>query len=203
MVPEQSPFDGSPIPVELYDVDVPRVDAVRGPATGVPFLIMKSASPNTTSLGAVAMPQDPSIPLPIAITDLLSQLTILWTEWEAGGTTPATPDQTTFDPDSSDVEKGQDARWARMLRRVSPATQTDIRTTVAMKALSLAASMNIPTADAVAIVKGLVCDKMPPPRVRSVQAVADGLSASYSRQAFLEGQAAESRRAAKQRLTGR
>ena len=28
---------------EIYDTDIPRVDAVHGPATGIPFLIMKSA----------------------------------------------------------------------------------------------------------------------------------------------------------------
>lgn len=51
---------------------------------------------------SVAKAQDPSTPLPVAITALLSQLAVAYTDWEAGGSTPATPDPTVAAPVAAD-----------------------------------------------------------------------------------------------------
>ena len=48
---------------------------------------------------SVAKAQDPSTPLPLALTALLSQLAVAYTAWEADGTAPATPDPTVAAPD--------------------------------------------------------------------------------------------------------
>lgn len=67
---------------ELTDLDVVRQDAVRTPASGFGFLVMKSATPTpsepgtagpTTKEGTVPDPQTPAAPEPQASGDVLTK----------------------------------------------------------------------------------------------------------------------------------
>ncbi len=98
-------------------------------------------------------------PMPIAIENLMTELTTAWAEWQKTQTSPATPAQTTLDstPDVATLTKSAstDARWSAMLARVGPVQSVLIRSRVAQESLALAVKMGIAPNEAIAITKGL------------------------------------------------
>ncbi len=115
-------------------------------------------APRTVSF-IVTKTQDPSTPLPAAITSLLTEFVTAWQAWNDGQATPATPDPTlAADPVAKALERKlpDAARWDNILTRVSPANAAAIRCKVAHESLALARSMGISSADAVGICKGLI-----------------------------------------------
>ncbi len=107
----------------------------------------------------VTKAQDPSTPLPAAITSLLTEFVTAWQAWNDGQANPATPDPTlASDPVAKALERKlpDAARWDSILTRVGPANATAIRAKVAHESLALARTMGISSTDAVAITKGLI-----------------------------------------------
>ncbi len=137
----------------------------------MPTFIVKTAAtkPNT---GGIPVPTTVQAaptaqPLPIAITDLLTQLADAWQTWQTAPIAAVYPDVTATDaPDPAGeaaIVKAQrrgvgvdNARWESLLTRVGPAKALSIRARAAQESLTLARTMGISSADAVAITKGLI-----------------------------------------------
>ena len=157
-----------------------------------PFLFL---SKSTTTTPGVPMPTS-NVP-PLALTDMLTkvkasvaQFAELWDQWQQAAS-PATPDQTTVDDPATDaaVVKARragvgvtDARWAAMLRTVTPGVALEIRSAVITKSLELARNTGMAPADAVAITKGLVCDAQPRRAVQgqSLDAAAEAVARMWA-----------------------
>ncbi len=137
----------------------------------MPTFIVKTAAtkPNT---GGIPVPTTVQAaptaqPLPIAITDLLTQLADAWQTWQTAPVAAVYPDVTATDaPDPAGeaaIVKAQrrgvgvdNARWESLLTRVGPAKALSIRARAAQESLTLARTMGITSTDAVAITKGLI-----------------------------------------------
>ncbi|QNK80417.1 hypothetical protein [Nakamurella sp. PAMC28650] len=137
---------------------------------------------------------------PVALTDMLTQVKdsiaqfgALWDQWQTGDG-PATPDQTTIGDDPAtdgEVVKARrrgigvtDARWAAMLRRVSPGVASEIRSVVITKSLALATNAGIAPSEAVDIIKRIACDTQPRRSVQgqSLNAAAEAVARQWARQ---------------------
>jgi len=137
----------------------------------MPTFIVKTAAtkPNT---GGIPVPTTVQAaptaqPLPIAITDLLTQLADAWQTWQTAPVAAVYPDVTATDaPDPAGeaaIVKAQrrgvgvdNARWESLLTRVGPAKALSIRAIAAQESLTLARTMGISSVDAVGICKGLI-----------------------------------------------
>ncbi len=137
----------------------------------MPTFIVKTAAtkPNT---GGIPVPTTVQAaptaqPLPIAITDLLTQLADAWQTWQTAPVAAVYPDVTATDaPDPAGeaaIVKAQrrgvgvdNARWESLLTRVGPAKALSIRARAAQESLTLARTMGISSVDAVGICKGLI-----------------------------------------------
>jgi len=137
----------------------------------MPSFIVKTAAtkPNTGGIPVptTVQPAPTAQPLPIAITDLLSQLAAAWQTWQTAPVAAVYPDVTAADaPDPAGeaaIVKAQrrgvgvdNARWESLLTRVGPAKALSIRARAAQESLTLARTMGITSTDAVGICKGLI-----------------------------------------------